>query len=289
MRLLLTGAGSELGRRLYRRLKTDSRLSGARFVLLRHRASLSPKPGDEVVDASLLALAPFGPLDGVIHLAGVSHAAAAEDYERVNVEGTRRLIQAVRRSGVRQFIYMSSRCLGASGGAYSRSKELAERAVRESGLPWTVFRPAEIIGEQYGRGLTQFLSLADRWGVFPVIVSKARVTLAPISLEAAVEAVARAVLEERCLGKTYTLAGPRDYSFADIWRLLRRGPRRVLPLPVPLAALRAACAVNAVYPVFGSLAPDQARRLAMPKSSDSSQAARDLDFKPLPLEELLLG
>jgi nucleoside-diphosphate-sugar epimerase len=290
LRILLTGASSEMGRRLYRRLKDEPRLAGATYLLLRHQKPIDAAPGDQVLDSSVLNLAPLPPLDAVIHLAGLSHSMDVEAYERVNLGGTKRLLEAVDAKSLKQFVYMSSRCLGEAGGAYSRSKTLAEQAIRESGLPWTIFRPAEVIGEQYGWGLTRFVDLARRWGIFPVIFSTAPVTLAPVSLSDTVEAVARSLLNPLCAGKTYTLAGPRDYRFAEIWRLVGASlPRRVWPLPVPVAILRAACAVNASCPIFGSLAPDQIDRLLVKKSSDSSDAIRDLGFQPRALEEILRG
>lgn len=288
LRILLTGASSELGRRLYRRLKMDPRLSGATFLLLRHKKPLEAASGDEVLNGSLQDLPPLPPLDAVIHLAALSHSTELEAYERVNLGGTKRLLGSLHRSTLRQFIYLSTRCLGETGGAYSRSKALAEQAIREGGLPWTIFRPAEIIGEQYARGITQFMDMARRWGIFPILVSATPVTLAPISLDDVVESVARSVFNPLCIGKTYTLAGQRDYRFAEIWRLLNQSlPRRVWPLPVPVLLLRAVCAANAFCPIFGSLAPDQIQRLLAEKSSDSSEAIRDLGFKPRPLEELL--
>ena len=288
LRILLTGASSELGRRLYRRLKMDPRFSGTSFLLLRHKNPLEAAVGDEVLNGSLLDLPPLPPLDAVIHLAALSHSTELEAYERVNVGGTKRLLESLSRSALRQFIYLSTRCLGEAGGAYSRSKALAEQAIRESGPPWTIFRPAEIIGEQSARGITQFVDMARRWGIFPILVSARPVTLAPIGIDDAVESVARSVFNPLCMGKTYTLAAQRDYRFAEIWRLLNHSlSRRVWPLPVPVLFLRAACAANVFYPIFGSLAPDQIQRLLAEKSSDSSEAIRDLDFQPRPLEELL--
>ncbi|MBI3553532.1 MAG: SDR family oxidoreductase [Elusimicrobia bacterium] len=281
MKILLTGASCELGRRLYRRLKAEPRFSGASFLLMRHKKPVEAAEGDEVLDASLTELSELPPLDAILHFAAVSHSADLESYRRVNLEGTRRLLKAASGSGIRQFVFLSSRCQGEAGGAYSLSKTLAEHAIQESALPWTIFRPAEILGEQYGRGITQFVAMARRWRIFPVILSAT--TLAPIGLDDTVEAVTRSLLNPVCLGKTYTLAGPRDYRFVDIWRLLDGASgRRVLPIPVPAAFLRAACALT-----LGSLAPDQAARLLVKKSSDSSAAIRDLGFKPRPLEELL--
>ena len=46
-------------------------------------------------------------VDVVVHLAALLHENAG-DYERVNVEGTRRLLDAAIASGVRRFVFASS-------------------------------------------------------------------------------------------------------------------------------------------------------------------------------------
>jgi nucleoside-diphosphate-sugar epimerase len=51
---------------------------------------------------------PLEGVDAVIHAAGVRQAARAEDYFTANAEGTRRLVEALSRAGVRKLIYLSS-------------------------------------------------------------------------------------------------------------------------------------------------------------------------------------
>ena len=63
-------------------------------------------------------------------------------FERIDYGGTVAMIEAAKQAGVRQFIYIS----GAAADEKSRhpafrAKGRAERAIRESGLAYTIFRP----------------------------------------------------------------------------------------------------------------------------------------------------
>ena len=58
-------------------------------------------------------------IDTVIHLAVMTHSPSREDYFKVNVEGTKNLLEASIRNKISRFIYMSSGAAHPQGGAYS--------------------------------------------------------------------------------------------------------------------------------------------------------------------------
>jgi len=47
----------------------------------------------------------------VLHLAAVTHSNLPGEYHRVNVDGTRHLLDAARAEGVRHFVHVSSRAI----------------------------------------------------------------------------------------------------------------------------------------------------------------------------------
>src|SRR5712692_9839917 len=70
-------------------------------------------------------------------------------FERVDYGGTVALIDAAKQAGVSQFIYIS----GASADEYSAhpgfcAKGRAERAIRDSSLTYTIFRPSLVYGPE---------------------------------------------------------------------------------------------------------------------------------------------
>ncbi len=111
--------------------------------------------------------------DAVIHLAAAQHEAQAPEshFHRVNVEGTRNLLDLAAKAGVRRFVHGST--IGVYGSAaagaldeqsplapdnpYGRTKAAAEQVVREFNSPmeWAIVR----ISETYGPGDMRLLKL----------------------------------------------------------------------------------------------------------------------------------
>src|ERR1019366_6018076 len=88
--------------------------------------------------------------------------------ERIDYAGTVALIDAAKQAGVQQFIYIS----GAAADENSthpgfRAKGRAERAIRESGLAYTIFRPSLVYGpeDKVVNGLARAIRFAPVFGV----------------------------------------------------------------------------------------------------------------------------
>ncbi len=103
-------------------------------------------------------------IDAVVHAAAlVREDAPREEVFRVNVEGTRRLVNAAVDSKVKRFVFISSTNVygkskrGAisegdevSGSTvYGHSKELAELEVKKSGIEFVILRPCQIYGKLF--------------------------------------------------------------------------------------------------------------------------------------------
>jgi len=116
MRVLVTGASGLLGREvaglLVRKghaVTTFQRRASGVDGVTDHRGSLT--------DDAAVAAAVRG-VDGVIHLAAkVSFTGRAQEFDEVNVQGTRRLLRAAREAGVGDFVFVSSPSVANSGAA----------------------------------------------------------------------------------------------------------------------------------------------------------------------------
>ena len=115
---LVCGASGFIGRRLAAALRTDR--VPVRVAL---RRPLPQEPGAILApldDPSALAHACAG-IDAVFHCAGHAHAWAAADatlHRTVNEDGTRNLVEAAGRAGVRRFVFLSSvKAMGEPGEA----------------------------------------------------------------------------------------------------------------------------------------------------------------------------
>jgi len=85
--------------------------------------------------------------DSVIHVAGVVNAPDRAGFAAGNIEGTRAMLAAAGRKGVRRFIQVSSLTAREPGlSDYGWSKAEADNVVLASPLHWTIVRPPAIFG-----------------------------------------------------------------------------------------------------------------------------------------------
>jgi uncharacterized protein YbjT (DUF2867 family) len=141
-------------------------------------------------------------------------------------EATRNLVRAASRAGVRHLVCISVIGADRVPSGYFRSKLGAERAVADSGLPWTTLRAAQF----HGLVLTMLAKMMK----LPVIPVPG-IGLQPVD---AGEVAAR--LAELTLGPPAglvpDLAGPEVYRMADLTRCYLRalGKRRpMVPVRIP--------------------------------------------------------
>lgn len=106
---------------------------------------VEPWPGS-ITDCAALRDAASG-CGAVIHIAGiVSEDPPQATFQKVNVLGTKNMLEHAARAGVRKFIYLSS--LGADIGAspYHASKRQAEALVQGFEGDWVILRPGGVYG-----------------------------------------------------------------------------------------------------------------------------------------------
>src|SRR6266481_5196063 len=159
-------------------------------------------------------------------------------FERVDYGGTVALLEAAKQAGVSQFIYIS----GASADEYSshpgfRAKGRAERAIRDSGLPYTIFRPSLVYGpeDKVVNGLARALRFAPVFGV----PGTGKQWVQPVLVDDLAACVALAV-SGRGRNQTYEIGGPDLMTFDQLMHVIMdaSGHRRLL-FHIPEDVMRA--------------------------------------------------
>jgi nucleoside-diphosphate-sugar epimerase len=242
----------------------------------------------------------------VFHLAAVTSSARDVDYTRSNVDGTRRVLEAVRRCAADARVVICS-SLAAVGPArdehllteddaphpvsvYGRSKLAAERVAEsvaaEQGLDIVVVRPGAVYGPR-DRDILAAFKLADRG--FALRVSSERQRLAMIHVRDLTAALLLAGERGRAAS-----GNARRYHVSDgiahRWTAVNQaigqavGRRvRVIAVPRPAAAAVAVgqsflARVRRSKPL---LTRDRIAELSAPNwSCDISRARRELGFEP---------
>jgi 2-alkyl-3-oxoalkanoate reductase len=278
--ILVTGASGAIGSRVVEELR---RKGWPVRCLVRRRPV---ENADDLVrgdlgDGSTLDAAVHGAAV-VLHLAAVTHARRSRDYIETNLVGTRRLLEAAARHGVRRFVHGSTRSISEAGGAYSVSKRLAEQAVRAAPVEHTIVRLSEMYGGAGSEGIDRIVSRARRGMAIPIVGDGAD-RVCPMHVDDAVAALAGAVAAPVASGRTYALGGEclTIREFAEACARAFSSESRVRPVPV--AAVMALGLLGRVLPL--PIYPDQLARLRAEKAPVSPQAESELGFRTRPLTE----
>jgi 2-alkyl-3-oxoalkanoate reductase len=256
VRVLVTGASGMLGRATAEAL---AERGDEVTVLQRRPAGLACREvlGD-VADPAAVGAAVAGQ-DAVLHLAAkVDVTGSWAEYARANIEGTRTVLAACRRTGVRRLVHVSSPSVAHGGSAlvgvgagpadperargnYARSKAVAETealAADSADLAVLVVRPHLV----WGPGDTQLVERVverARAGRLPVIGSGAAL-IDTTYVDNAVDALVAAV-DAPAHGAALVVSNGEPRPVAEVIARLCRAagvpaPRRRVPVPVAWAA-----------------------------------------------------
>jgi len=242
--LFLTGANGYLGRHLAELL--DPR-EFARIVCL-VRNTTPPRPNIETVVAELSEPHRYSEAlsrcDTVIHLAAATGKLPRKEYFRVNEEGTRCLVDACRKAGVKQFLHVSTIAVqfkDIRNYHYADSKRAAERIVTASGMAWCIVRPTMIFGK--GAPVLEGLTRLASAPVVPVF-GDGRALVQPVFVDDLARMLLEIVRQGAFDGQILEAGGPCAMAIQDLLGTIRRvllnKPARFLHLPArPIAALLA--------------------------------------------------
>jgi uncharacterized protein YbjT (DUF2867 family) len=170
-----------------------------------------------VLDPASLAKA-FAGRDTIVHLVGIINEKGDQTFDRMHREAAENAVAAARAAGVSRYLHMSA--MGSSEDSpsqYGRTKAAGERAVRASGLAWTIFRPSIIFGP--GDGFVSLLAPIVRHnpGFIPVI-GPGTTKFQPVSIFDVARVFADALENPATAGRTYELGGPEVLTLNDIYR-----------------------------------------------------------------------
>lgn len=182
---------------------------------------------------------------------------------RVTVEGTRHLLEAAARSGVKRFIYVSSVKAMGEGGAscldesspavpvspYGRAKLEAERLVREAGkkhgLQVCKLRLPLVYGRDNRGNIWRMIAAIDR-GRFPPLPETGN-KRSMVHVDDVIQALQLVAENPAANGKTYIVTDGRVYSTHQIYDAIRKALERpVLRWTIPIGLLRAAARIGDV-------------------------------------------
>jgi len=241
MIVAVTGASGFIGAALTERLRAD----GDEVVGI--DVTGEPDRRADVSDPSA-TVAALGGADAIVHAAAiVAERGRMEDFVRVNVRGTRNVLDA---AGPRRTVVIAS----VAGWGYEFRRELREDAPpRPCGLPYvdtkgatetlalrrgaTVIRPGDVYGPGSIPWVIRPLEMIRAGRFYLPSPGDGVMTLAYI--DDLVDAIVRALREPRAAGRAYTVWDGEPVLAREYFERLGGRPVRTLPAPVLRAAARA--------------------------------------------------
>jgi nucleoside-diphosphate-sugar epimerase len=312
--ILLTGASGVIGRAVAEEL-ADEHVIG-----LVHSDTDVPEV-DEVLRGDTaqprLGLSESDWKDLAARVDVVIHSAALTEwgqpwprYQSINIDGTERVIELARAAGapihyvstcfVRAIELGNTAWLGPDNvvAPYIRSKLECERLVRESGQPFAIYRPTNLVGDSRtgGSSRPQIVQLLSEWlcrGKAPYYPSHPGNLVDVLSLDMTAIAIARIVRAGEFGGRYWLTTGPDAMTVQDAQEILFTHARDLgrdldpvpvvdpsQPLPVPLdqvpatsrAFLKVLIDVSGVVRACGGVLPTSLPELrarhGLPQASD---------------------
>lgn len=255
MKVLVTGATGFIGHKMVNRLLNDGYEVAA---LVRSTSKTEDLPGQvelragDMLDEKSLEAAVKG-VDAVIHLAAYFDFYPRDKKQmfRVNVNGTRAMMNACIGTSVERFIYCSStEAIGPvkhpPGSEetelrptydYGRSKVMAENAVREissdAGLPHMIIRPTGVMGEgDFYSAYELIKNLNDR--AVPVLPGDGQKHIMYSHVDDVVDGFTKALTSRTALNNTIILCPNEPITYKDLIEFIAgclgvKPPTRYIP------------------------------------------------------------
>jgi uncharacterized protein YbjT (DUF2867 family) len=159
-------------------------------------------------------------VDVVYHLASAESRGRRAELDDVDIQGTRALLRAARQARIDRFFYLSH--LGADrASAYPllKAKGIAEHHIRQSGIPYTVFRSAVAYGERdhFTNGLAFLLKISPGLMFLP---ENGDTLLQPIWVEDLATVLTWSLDMPETVNETVEIGGPEYLTFRKICKMV---------------------------------------------------------------------
>lgn len=205
-------------------------------------------------------------MDALLHVAGIEH--------------TPPVIEAMERAGGDRLVLVGSTSAHSAYEFRSGPRKRMEELVRQSGLRWTIVRPAMIYGSERDKNVHRLLRFLDRSPIFPMFGSGDNLWQ-PVYYKDCAAGVFEALGRPATVGRSYDLPGAEPLTYRELVRAaaaaLGRKPRIVsVPLEPARRVLRLAELARLPLPVKS----EQVLRLREDKAYPYERARRELDYSP---------
>ncbi len=234
----------------------------------------------------------------------IREAPGGQTFQRIHVEGARRLVGAAASQDVKRIVQVSAIGVRDEGVCeYQRSKFEAETIIRESGLAWTILRSSLVHGPdgefiQMVRGWVTgkatphiFIPYFQRLESGPPIPGLAKMSdakIAPVAVQDLAWAIGESLDQKAAEGEVYNLTGPEELTMPELIKLFQErvplAKKGLKMIPVPDKAGAMVAKVAKLTGLQHALPYDEGMALMAGEdtTAESVKAREHLGFRPRP-------
>src|SRR6202000_1531354 len=284
MKVFLTGGTGFVGKNALRQLLLEGhsiralvRQPRKATALVHERVELV---AGDVVAGTKLELG-MQDCDAVIHLIGIIVEKEKNTFERMHHIGTRTVVEAARRIGIKRFVHMSALGARADGAAqYQVTKWRGEEEVRQSGISYCILRPSLIFGPGDGF-VTQMMQTMRMAPIFRPVPGDGKPKFRPVFIGDVAKCCVKALPADAATNQIVELGGADELTLNQVLQEIARcadvhKPAIHIPMPLMMAGAAVAQTVLSNPPVT----VDQLRMLREGSTCDIGPMMRIFDIKP---------
>ena len=273
MKLFITGGDGYIGTYLVssllkKQINLRLLLHGSNIAALNNSNFIEPIYGD-IRDKELL-IKSVASVDAVIHLGAIVGSYNITD----NME---------------RFIFVSSvSAKRTAQGPYGKSKILAEKAVTDSYLNYTIFRPTTVMGRE-SLGLNRIIKNVNRFNYFIPMVGLGNYTRHPVYIMDFIDLINKSINNPISYNKVYEVGGEKVIRFRDLVKLvnskLENRNKPIIPIPKQFIS-GIAFFLERMFdtPPFTR---EHVNALGENTSMNTTAIKEDLNFHPIPIDKML--
>ena len=160
---------------------------------------------------------------GLIHLVGIGKQSVKNNYNLINVEFTKKIINLSKKANIKKIVYTSG--LGVSKSSslgYFISKFQAEELLIKSKLNYTIFRPSYIVGRD--DLFTKYLKNQIKKGEIK-IPGSGNYSIQPIYINDVSKIISKSLTDKRFKNKIIDLVGSELITFQNYVKLFSRNSK----------------------------------------------------------------
>lgn len=232
-------------------------------------------------------------VDGVgsiVHLAAIAIEQKGDSYTKTNATATQILIEAAAAAGIKRFVHMSQNGSDSSSPfPFLRSKGIAQDAVENSDLEWTILRPSVIFGPQdeFVNVLARLVKISPF--VYP-LPGGGTARFQPIAVQDVAHVVRICLDRPDVIYKSYSLGGPAPLTLRQMVEriLTAMGEQRKL-VSIPVGLLKPVVALMQKLLPHPPVTTGLVDLLALDNTVPDNAIIRDFGVMPHPFapEEIL--